>query len=311
MKRFFICAAAAIVALASCSKTEVVNTSAPEEIGFKAVTGAITKAPLGDQDHETMGVFANYTEGKGIYFDDAMFVEGTEWVGSPIQYWPLTGSLDFAFYAPYNKDAASRVYTTSPAANTMSIIVDNSTTQVDWLYGADVKTGTKNSPIADVSPTMKHLLAKIEINVKGSSSVKINEITLTGTKQKETATINYATGELTWTNANTPVDWNFLANTTPATDPFVLDSNSPKTFTCYVIPSAQTSFVLHYAISGVNAPNHTHSLTTFAGWEAGKKYVYNITVTPGEIKFTPDVTDWDPDLNGNSVEDDDKTVSIL
>ena len=59
MKRFFICAAAAIVALASCSKTEVVNTSAPEEIGFKAVTGAITKA---EQDAATldgaMGVFA-------------------------------------------------------------------------------------------------------------------------------------------------------------------------------------------------------------------------------------------------------------
>ena len=46
MKRFFVCAAAAIVALASCSKTQVVYNDAPEEIGFKAVSGVMTKAPI-------------------------------------------------------------------------------------------------------------------------------------------------------------------------------------------------------------------------------------------------------------------------
>ena len=313
MKRIFICAAAAIVALASCSKTQVVYNDAPEEIGFKAVSGVMTKAALGDQGHTTMGVFANYTDDKVVYFDDAMFVEGTEWTGSPAQYWPLTGSLDFAFYAPYDADAASRVYTTtSPAANKMSIIVDNSTTQVDWLYGAAMTTGTKASAVADISPTMKHLLAKIEINVKGSTSVTINEITLTDTEQKETATIDYAnSGALSWTNTNATVDWEFLANTSPTTAPFTL-SGTAKTFTCYVIPSAQTSFVLDYKISGVDAPDHTHSLTAHGNWYAGKKYVYNITVNPGEIKFTPTVTDWDGDINedGSTTEADQFPVAI-
>lgn len=299
MKRLFILASAAIVALASCSKTQVVYNDAPEEIGFKAVSGVMTKAALGDQSHTTMGVFANFTADKRVYFDDAMFVEGTEWTGDPAQYWPLTGSLDFAFYAPYDAVAASRNYTTTtPAANTMSIIVDNSTTpQVDWLYGAAMTTGTKTSAVADISPTMKHLLAKIVINVTGSASVTINEITLTDTEQKETATIDYAnSGRLSWTNTNDPVDWTFLANTSPTTDPFTL-SGTAETFTCYVIPSAQTSFVLDYKISGVDAPNHAHSLTTHGNWDAGKKYVYNITVNPGEIKFTPTVTDWNGDLN--------------
>ena len=311
MKKFFFCAAAAIVALASCSKTQVVYNDAPEEIGFKAVSGVMTKAALGDQGHTTMGVFANYTEDKEVYFDDAQFTEGTEWVGSPAQYWPLTGSLDFAFYAPYNATAASRTYTASPAANTLSIIVDNSTTQVDWLYGAAMTTGTKTTPIANVSPTMKHLLAKIEINVTGSANVTVNEITLTGTEQKETATINYASaGALTWTNTNDPVDWKFLASTNPATAAFNLDPSTPKTFTCYVIPSAQTSFVLDYEISSVEAPDHEHTLTTLDNWVAGKKYVYNISVNPGEIKFTPAVTDWDSDLNEDTIENDDIPVNI-
>lgn len=44
MKRFFILASAAIVALASCAKTEVVYKDAPEQIAFKQITGPMTKA---------------------------------------------------------------------------------------------------------------------------------------------------------------------------------------------------------------------------------------------------------------------------
>ena len=44
MKRFFILASAAIVALASCAKTEVVYKDAPEEIAFKQITGVMTKS---------------------------------------------------------------------------------------------------------------------------------------------------------------------------------------------------------------------------------------------------------------------------
>ena len=59
MKRLFILASAAIVALAACTKTEVVYTEAPAEIGFKQITDVMTKAvPDGTQLPATMGVYA-------------------------------------------------------------------------------------------------------------------------------------------------------------------------------------------------------------------------------------------------------------
>ena len=57
MKRLFLLATAAIVALASCTKTQVVNTEAPEEIAFKQVTNVMTKV-TGGLDNQDMSVFA-------------------------------------------------------------------------------------------------------------------------------------------------------------------------------------------------------------------------------------------------------------
>ena len=58
MKRLFILASAAIVALAACTKTEVVYTEAPAEIGVQTYAGAMTKASLGTDVH--LGVFAEW-----------------------------------------------------------------------------------------------------------------------------------------------------------------------------------------------------------------------------------------------------------
>ena len=98
MKRFFILASAAIVALASCAKTEVVYKDAPEKITFKQVTDVMTKATnLSDQ--LTLGVFANEEDGD-VYFGNTAFTysEGT-W-GNNSAYWPYEGNLVFTVYAP-------------------------------------------------------------------------------------------------------------------------------------------------------------------------------------------------------------------
>ena len=60
MKRLFILASAAIVALASYTKTQVVYTEAPEEISFKQVTNVMTKA--GALQTGVLGVFAHQGE---------------------------------------------------------------------------------------------------------------------------------------------------------------------------------------------------------------------------------------------------------
>ena len=103
MKRFFILASAAIVALASCAKTEVVYKDAPQEIAFKQVTNVMTKAT--ETLTTDMGVFAWTSETTPQnYFGLAkkFAADGTIWKANPAQYYPLQTALDFACYAPYS-----------------------------------------------------------------------------------------------------------------------------------------------------------------------------------------------------------------
>ena len=297
MKRFFICAAAAIVALASCSKTEVVNTSAPEEIGFKAVTGVMTKA-LGDQNHTTMGVFADYTADQADYFGNTEFAEGDNnvWTGTTAQYWPLSGSLDFALYAPFAQSGVSRTYT-SAAVNTMSITVDNSTAQTDWLYGTAVITSDKNNNAMSVA--LRHALAKINASVQADlDGLKVISLVVTETVQNGVLTVDYAGIDADLTDGDSRLSWTIANDVITKNRTLVseetLTANTPVSGSCYVIPSDQTSLVLTYSLpDSANELTYTHDLGT-AEWVDGKSYTYNITIGVNEIKFQPNVDDWAP-----------------
>lgn len=131
MKKYFILAAAAVVALAACSKNSIETTSQESRvINFNAVTGMATKAAITDNyfptDAGNFGVYAYYVEGSGNWTDD--FASSTLYMGtangsgaagdanqgatveynstlkiwnpSQIYYWPLQGSLTFFAYYP-------------------------------------------------------------------------------------------------------------------------------------------------------------------------------------------------------------------
>lgn len=307
MKRFFILASAAIVALASCAKTQVVYNDAPEEIAFKQITNVMTKADPSPaaaatlEGNSSMGVFANLTKDNNTYFANIEFEDNVDtdsyWYGKPAQYWPLEGSLNFAFYAPYKEGIQGpRMVTVNEAtsfSNTLIIPVNNSGNQTNWLYSDMVYTGSKATATV-IAPTMNHLLAKITVKVTGSSAVKLTELILTGTEQNETATITYSEtkSEVSWTNTGATVNRNLMAqNDDPIGSDFSLSTSSELTMTCYVIPSNQTSFIVQYKINDASAPDYTHSLGD-AKWEAGKHYIYNVTINPQQIKFNPSVQEW-------------------
>ena len=291
MKRFFICAAAAIVALASCSKTEVVNTSVPEEIGFKAVTGVMTKT-LGDQAHENMGVFASNSADDSEYFGNTKFVEGDNnvWTGATAQYWPLEGSLDFALYAPFS-NSAGRDFDN----NTLSIVVDNFSDQTDWLYGTEVITESKQNTAMPVD--LRHALAKINATVTADlAGLKVISLVVTETVQNGTLTVNYAGTDADLTDGDSRLSWN-IANNVITKDWTLIGANtlakdSPVEGYCYVIPSVQTSLVLTYYLPESQTPlTYTHTFDN-ASWVDGKSYTYNIKIGVNEIKFEPNVNNW-------------------
>lgn len=307
MKRFFICAAAAIVALASCSKTEVVNTSVPEEIGFKAVTGVMTKTTTFDDDIE-LGVFANLTgdnDADGAeYFDNTLFAKGngSTWTAEG-KYWPLQSALNFTVYAPFVQGATYE-------DNVLTIpVADNSTAQIDWLYGAARYLGKEKG--SEVATALNHGLSKVTVKVYAD---KANVYTLTGvqldaTYQAGTLEITYddnvpsVDAQLPEDDAYETEDMNYITDATPITAIANTEQSPAQPLgSVYVFPSDQTSFTVSYKIAGAGNNVLTAPITLDGTWDPGKHYTYVLKFTANQIEFSkPTINIWE---NQDEVERD-------
>ena len=289
MKRLFILASAAIVALASCSKTQVVYNDAPEEIGFKAVTGAMTKAvDSWDTATEVMGLFA-VKEDATTYLDNVQFKkDATEtyfvgWDGTAHKpyYWPLNEALDFIVYAPYDISA-------DLTSDLLTIPVNNTgTNQIDVLYGEE-KLVDKTKQAAAYPVNMKHALTWIEVNIVADQDgvLNVTELNLTDIVPSGTLNVDYTT-------ANAPeLSWTLPGTKAPVSVYTGAVGTAEETKDFLIIPAAdQTSFALTYTLNGGSELSTTLDIT--GEWKAGFKYVYNISVAASEIKITPTVLPWD------------------
>ena len=306
MKRLFILASAAIVALASCSKTQVVYNDAPEEIGFKAVTGTMTKVQDGTQMPETMGVIAY--KGNDPYFSNTSYSNKTTYWGATNdgekRYWPVDGDLTFTVYAPFSNTAMSYNNTTK----TLEFTADNSTvgSQIDWLYGANQPTGNKATYGATNMPVqLNHALTQIVINFSASEAglVTLTSVSLNNTNQKGTGTIKYPTATPSWTQTDES-DMQIL----PSASNIALTTESTE-YVCLVIPTTtldneEIHFTYKLAGSEVDLP-YTITKTQLGNtWTYGKRYIYNVSIGAAEIKIAPTVTAWDANTDGNAGDDD-------
>lgn len=303
MKRLFILASAAIVALASCAKTEVVYNEGQQEISFKKITGVMTK------DGETqdpvrfagdMGVYADHTVDAETtpYFANIEFsgMASTNWVADPSQYYPVSGTLDFVAYSPY-AETGRATYSTTAGALELTL-TDNKTAQTDLLYSEKLIGKSKSSSALGL--TLYHALSKIDIATTTSTGVTFVGFTLDNTVQSGTCTVSYDEN-----GAATP-SWD-----TEDASTYSFQSTS-NTISCLVVPSAQTSITLKYYYNNmlptgfadlndtekaeaIEAVTLTHEVDLSTGtWAAGKSYTYNINITPDQIMFTPSVKNWEP-----------------
>lgn len=303
MKRFFICAAAAIVALAACSKTEVINNSVPQEIGFKAVTGAMTKAPLSGTTLPTnqgnMKVYASSSETSdgtyAPYFNGVEFKYATtDWTGVTPQYWPESGYLKFKAFYPADAGTASGTAT----SNVTITGIDISSDHTDILYAnwTDPQVAA-NKPVVPL--VFNHALAQIVVN----ASVK--DASMTGVKIKSVEIVTpHLTGDLTltgsdatWTSAESATNLT-MDNTISSTE---LTNSAVSLGTgALVIPSAQTSLKITYSVKDFSK-EETKTLT--GDWVKGNKYIYNLKVGLDEIHLSATVVEWvDTPAGGTDVE---------
>lgn len=304
MKRFFILASAAIVALASCAKTEVVYKDAPQEIAFKQVTNVMTKAPVALTTD--MGVFAYTSDGDPYFVDGSdaaepkQFAKGaTYWEATPKQYYPLQTALDFVCYAPY---AAGWTYDYANETMTSASFTAEQIKVTDVLFGAEVYDGcTDDSPVVPV--LFKHALAQVSVSVKTNvpTVVEITKVTLEDVNRGGVLTVDYdgtALNTVVW-NTVTPNDYSWTGFTSPTSTDAVScgdayyfvannyeDANSDDV-NDFANGCSQTKFVVDYVVNGVDFSAEVSLAGAY--WEMGKHYKYTISANLVEIQFDPKV----------------------
>lgn len=125
-----VCTLLAVAALAACTKSEV-NYEAPAEIGFKAVAGNITKAPVdGNVYPTTLNMYVNAYVHAGTvpttpdYINNGEFthknnVHDTEvWGGVTPYYWPNEQTLHFS---GFSKSGGFTSASYNPSTDALSI----------------------------------------------------------------------------------------------------------------------------------------------------------------------------------------------
>ena len=242
MKKFFLIAAAAIVAFASCSKNDA-ELAKDKGIGFKSYAGrTITKA---DADFfipksqtylqkQAFGVYAYNTEStpfagsvanaKKFMTNQAVDFSGesaadaadyTKYSYEPKKYWPNDEDNNLlTFWAYYPYEALSKGF----EANTFTV-ADDPATMVDLLV-SDVKedmTYSKAAGQGDVGVvpfTFHHALTMVKFFVKTGDdyddvTITLNKLTVKGVKGEGTITPSWSAGATSyaWAASGNGVDF--------------------------------------------------------------------------------------------------------
>lgn len=264
MKKFFILAAAAVVALAGCSNNQLETSK--KEISYNAVTAknGVTRA-INDKSFyaptdPTFGIWGLYQENGAFATDKGDGV----WVGTDAStaaaisysdnawrnaantdYWPLTGSLVFMGYTPYTDDggndiaAAVSVVAATPA---VKITFDDFssedglfTTDLMWSDAVEASSNTTNYDPDGVPTTtyngvpvvFHHALSQIVVRAKTDIDYAAKDYTFTITDISITAD-DVADLEVTDSPAGSPtVSWSEPA--TDATATLLASGTTPLT----------------------------------------------------------------------------------
>lgn len=363
MKKFFILAAAALVAIAACSKNEADTASYEKSkvINFNTVAGKATKAPITgttySYDLPSFGVFAwylasgnwntaaanssavSYMDDVEIRFDDDKDIwaphNGTDAFVN--YYWPLEGKLTFIAYSP--KSAATATFSNAGVLTLTGFTVNTTVAnQVDLLYSAiaadktqneDYYEDTANSKDSETSGEnkgvnieFKHALSQVIFQAKTADEVynagysfKVNTITVNAASTATSMTVtNPTTTQLasaitTWNSPGTNVNYAVSSTAFPAAANTYLTKTLsdpigapllmiPVTAFATTDPTVTINYTMYrtddnQALGSKEVTIHFDDIDDMVtAWQAGKKYVYNLTIDLQKIYFNPSIVDW-------------------
>ena len=234
-------------------------------------------------------------------------------------YWPITGSLVFAGYSLPAPATAGQ-----PSASIGTVTYDlgtdeleikgftqsaNTSNTFDLLYFGRTPNSYNNRREGDpIALTFNHALSWIVIQVKGGDGALVDdkEWSVTDVTLKDVQT----TGNFTYLGtavAPTPeVTWELTSAKSdmivygPASQELTAAFQTIETTTDGLVVIPQTAKKLEVKISYKSPANDDITETieidladyTTTGWEAGKKYTYQLSFDPKQILVTPQVSTW-------------------
>ena len=330
MKKSLIIALGAI-ALVACTKTSV-SYEQTGEIGFApvvrknstkaAVHGAVQGTAFPKQNIKVFGYYDKsvekgnkYTSGKFTesYLDGVEFTQKTDggtWTGKDHSYyWPKTGSLLFAGYAPADFKGVTHDLATNKFSVAECSQPEFSATK-DLLYA-----GYTTSVLGGTAPmTFSHALSWVTIKAKAAAAdqIKITNIKFVGLAAKA-----FSAGLPEWTVSGTKEQLNVFAPTSafavPTAETLVESyENCGLVFPQDLADAAE--IVVSYEMNNgagqwfaqapfvaqLNLLTSNKGANTIDKWEAGKHYTYVINFSAiggesgssNEITIAPTVDKW-------------------
>lgn len=184
MKKHLVLGALAVLSLAACTKSEVVELNKGNEISLTAVTGKnLTKAADGYCNSAMPADFAVWaaTDGKKYFEAQTYTRDGSTntYKSTNARYWPTT---DVDFFAAKNYGGSATLTATDPTSLAIADYTVPTTVadQKDFIYA--VKKGAKKADGAAVL-NFRHALSQIEFQAKNSNSGIYVEVTGVAVKQ--------------------------------------------------------------------------------------------------------------------------------
>lgn len=343
MKKHLFYLAAAVVAMSSCTESEVVEVSQSKAIGFDSYVGNTTRAEQKDQTLEVLQeegngfyVFGKYQEGTnspttvfdGTSENSHVTWNGKSWAYSPVNFWLERGTYKFGAYAPNLGITPTFDY----ATNQMTFPKFVADGKTDLLVAAAQEDGIIGSAPTMVKFAFKHALSKVRFTFidgwRNDVELVISDVNLVSVKSTGTLVTPATLQAGTIVQAD---DWTVETTTTDYKDggATLTQLNATYLFDNFVIPQTiNDALALKFTVV-VNNPNGTPIKLDAAGnttktitvpvstgdvteWLPGNAYNYKLTISGNTFGLKPihfeatEVKEWNE--NENDITNDVTTI---
>lgn len=317
MKHFLLTAAAAamVLALGSCAKTEVTDVPDSRYIGFdNAYIGNPTKAieEISSATINHFMVFGGY-DGTQVFNNEEVTPNSNGvWTYSPLVPWVDEQTYKFYAYAP-KTIKVKPTYNYTAGLTFIDFIVNGMQHQLDFVYDAseDIFSGVEGTVRPKVQFDFAHMLSMVQFTIKSGFPddviLTISDIKFYGMNSKNTLTNG------TWGSTATEPITDGSGNEITLTGGTAQATETPEDYVnnCVVLPQTFPDNQV-YAKFTVTAPVSESIKTEVSKditavipadiWEKGFKYNYIVTIDGQTLDFitfdTPVVNEWkDEEIN--------------